>query len=269
MIEPRVQRPMAELSVVLPAYNEAENLVAVIEDAGHHLRSLCIDHEIVVVDDGSTDDTQSVLAAISPAEPRLRSVVHPINRGYGAALRTGVEASRGRFILLSDGDGQFRMEDLSSLWRYRESADVVLGYRNPRHDPFARRMAGWLYNRVFVRAMLGGRFRDVNCGFKLFSRDVLADMELQSTGALISAELLTRARLGGASFVEVAVRHFPRTAGSATGLLPRVVLKMLGESVRLRQRILSTRATRAARTKGKKAGTGLPAEVDAVESASA
>jgi glycosyltransferase involved in cell wall biosynthesis len=263
MIDRSAEGPTAELSVVLPAYNEADNLAAVIEEAGLHLREAGIDHEIVVVDDGSTDATQSILAALAGEVPTLRRVIHPTNLGYGAALRSGVGASVGRFVLLSDGDGQFRMEDLSSLWRYRDRADVVLGYRNPRHDPLARRIAGWLYNRIFVRVMLGGRFRDVNCGFKLFSREVLADMELHSTGALISAELLTRARLGGASFVEVAVRHFPRTAGNATGLLPRVVLKMLGESVRLRQRILATRATE------KLTDTGLPTEVDAVESASA
>jgi glycosyltransferase involved in cell wall biosynthesis len=250
----------ADLSVVLPAYNEADNLAAVVEDAGMHLRAAGIAHEIVVVDDGSDDATPSVLAMLEAQQSTLRSVVHATNLGYGAALRSGVETAKGRFVLLSDGDGQFRMDDLATLWRYRYDADVVLGYRNPRNDPFLRRVAGWVYNRVFVRALLGGHFRDVNCGFKLFSREVLAGMELHSTGALISAELLTRARLRGASFVEVAVRHFPRTAGRATGLLPRVVLKMLGESVRLRRRILATSS---------RGNSGLRPEVDGVESASA
>lgn len=249
-----------ELSVVLPAFNEADNLAAVVADADEHLSSAGIAYEVLVVDDGSTDATAAVLAELAPLRPALRCVAHRENQGYGAALRTGVAAARGRFVLLSDGDGQFRMDDLSLLWRYRESADVVLGYRNPRNDPFARRVAGWLYNRIFVRALLGGRFRDVNCGFKLFAREVLEDMELHSTGALISAELLTRSRLRGASFVEVAVRHFPRTNGRATGLLPRVILKMLGESMRLRRRILATRSPEQ---------SGLRPEVDRIESASA
>jgi glycosyltransferase involved in cell wall biosynthesis len=260
MTAPNAIECSAELSVVLPVYNEAENLAAVVADAGAHLQAAGIDYEIIVVDDGSTDATPSVLAQLAGQQPTMRTVVHPTNLGYGGALRSGVDAAKGRFVLLSDGDGQFKMEDLSVLWRYREKADVVLGYRNPRNDPFSRRVAGWLYNRIFVRALLGGRFRDVNCGFKLFSREVLADMEIHSTGALISAELLTRARLAGASFVEVAVRHFPRRAGDATGLLPRVVLKMLGESVRLRRRILATRGQRA---------PGLRPEVERVESASA
>jgi len=260
MTVPDTKEMRIELSVVLPAFNEADNLAAVVADADEHLSSAGIAYEILVVDDGSTDGTAAVLAALERERRALRSEAHASNLGYGAALRTGVSAARGRFVLLSDGDGQFRMDDLSLLWPYRDSADVVLGYRNPRNDPFARRVAGWIYNRIFVRALLGGRFRDVNCGFKLFAREVLSDLELHSTGALISAELLTRARLRGASFVEVAVRHFPRRSGRATGLLPKVILKMLGESVRLRRRILATRARHEA---------GLRPEVDGVESASA
>jgi glycosyltransferase involved in cell wall biosynthesis len=249
----------AELSVVLPAYDEADNIGSVVESASSHLRRLGISHELVVVDDGSRDATAAVLAALGERVPELRSVAHETNQGYGAAVRSGLRAARGRYVLLSDGDGQFRIDDLDALWPYRLRADVVLGYRNPRNDPFARRVAGWMYNRVFVRLLLGGRFRDVNCGFKLFAREVVADMELHSTGALISAELLTRARLAGAVFIEIGVRHFPRLKGNATGLLPRVVLKMLSESVRLRRRILATTSGRP---------SGLRPGRDAVESAS-
>jgi glycosyltransferase involved in cell wall biosynthesis len=249
-----------ELSVVLPVYNEAGNIAAVVEAACLHLREAGIDHEIVVVDDGSRDGTAAELVRLRTRVPTLRALTHRENQGYGAAIRSGIGSARGDYVLLSDGDGQFRIADVDALWPYRLAADVVLGYREPRNDRLVRRITGWLYNRVFVRAVLGGRFRDVNCGFKLLSRDVVADMELHSTGALISAELLTRARLAGASFIEVGVRHFPRVQGRATGLLPRVVLKMLSESVRLRRRIL------ASAPHGR---TGLRPDRNAVESASA
>jgi glycosyltransferase involved in cell wall biosynthesis len=253
------RREDAELSVVLPAYDEADNIGAVVESASSHLRRLGISHELLVVDDGSRDGTAAVLAELRARVPELRAVAHATNQGYGCAIRSGLRGARGRYVLLSDGDGQFRIDDLDGLWPYRTRADVVLGYRNPRNDPFVRRLAGWCYNRIFVRLLLGGSFRDVNCGFKLFGRAVVADMELHSTGALISAELLTRARLAGATFIEVGVRHFPRLSGNATGLLPRVVLKMLSESVRLRRRILATAS---------KSPSGLRPDRDAVESAS-
>jgi len=185
---------------------------------------------------------------------------HPRNRGYGAALRTGLAAVRGEHVLLADGDGQFHIRALAALWDRRHDADLVLGFRNPRKDPLLRRLAGWLYGRIVVPATLGGRFRDVNCGFKLLRRRVIEGMELRATGALFSAELLTRARLAGATWVEVGVDHFPRRSGTATGLLPGVVVAMVGELLRHRTAIL----------KGGRASAGsLRTGCDAVESASA
>ena len=252
---------VVDLSVVLPAYNEAASIGDLLRRAVDHLDRSGIRYEIRVVDDGSRDDTCRVLANLCESRPRLTVVTHAENRGYGAALRTGIETSRGEHILLADGDGQFRIEDVDVLWRHRKSADLVLGFRNPRKDPLLRRLAGWAYGRVLVRLAFGGRFRDVNCGFKLVARRVTEGMNLCSTGALISAELLTRARLAGATFIEIGVEHLPRRAGTATGLLPRVVLKMLRELVSLRRRIVSER--------GRIASNGLRPGCDAVESASA
>ena len=253
-------QPEPELSIVMPVYNEAASIAGVVERTAAHMDRGGIRYEIHVVDDGSDDGTTGVLRRIMAQQPRLRVVRHEVNRGYGAAIRTGLQAARGGHILVSDGDGQFLIEDLEPLWTRRAQADVVLGYRKERRDPAIRRLAGWLYGRVLVRITLGGRFRDVNCGFKLIARPLLDGMELQSTGALISAELLTRARLRGARFVEVGVRHLPRRSGKATGLLPRVVLRMFGELVTLRRSIMHGRSNRARE--------GLRPECDAVESAS-
>jgi len=252
-----------ELSLVVPAYNEEANIGGVIELASGYLDRCGIRYEINVVDDGSVDGTAEVLARLCQSSPRLRIVRHPCNLGYGAAVRSGIAASRGKHILVSDGDGQFRIEDLPVVWDRRHEADLVLGFRNPRKDSRVRRIAGWVYSRVLVRWALGGRFRDVNCGFKLIARHVVEEMELLADGALISAELLTRARLAGATFIEVGVNHFPRARGSATGLLPRVVVRMVAELMRLRSRILATAGGRG------RGGSGLRAGCDTVESASA
>ena len=254
-------RSYIELSIVFPAYNEASSIHSVVSAAVAHLDRRGIDYEIQVVDDGSGDSTREVLDGLRERTPRLRVVRHPVNLGYGAAIRSGIAAARGRHILVSDGDGQFRIEDLDSLWQRRNQADLVLGYRNPRNDRWHRRLAGWLYGRVLVRLVLGGRFHDVNCGFKLISRSVVEEMELCSTGALISAELLTRARLLGATFVEIGVEHFPRRGGRATGLLPRVVLHMLRELFALRSRILAHGRRQSA--------AQLRTKCDRIESASA
>jgi len=251
------------LSLVVPVYNEEGNIGRVVELASGYLEGRGISYEINVVDDGSVDATAEVLAGLCPSHPYLRIVRHPRNLGYGAAVRSGIAASLGKHILVSDGDGQFRIEDLPAVWDRRHDADLVLGFRNPRKDSRPRRVAGWVYSRVLVRWAFGGHFRDVNCGFKLIARHVVEEMELLADGALISAELLTRARLAGATFIEVGVNHFPRARGSATGLLPRVVVRMLGELMRLRSSILATASGRG------RNGGGLRTECDAVESASA
>jgi glycosyltransferase involved in cell wall biosynthesis len=249
-----------ELSVVLPAFNEAGNIERVIDDTTAYLDEQGIRYEIHVVDDGSHDDTPRVLEGLCGRAPALRVLRHPRNRGYGAALRTGLAAVRGEHVLLADGDGQFHIRALAALWARRHEADLVLGFRNPRKDPLFRRVAGWLYGRIVVPAALGGRFRDVNCGFKLLRRRVIEGMELRATGALFSAELLTRARLAGATWVEVGVDHFPRRSGTATGLLPGVVVAMVGELLRHRAAILKG---------GHASGRNLRTGCDAVESASA
>jgi glycosyltransferase involved in cell wall biosynthesis len=249
-----------DLSLVLPAFNEAGNIERVVEDAAAYLDTQGIRYEIHVVDDGSHDDTPRVLERLSCRAPALRVLRHPRNRGYGAALRTGLAAVRGEHVLIADGDGQFHIRGLAALWARRHEADLVLGFRNPRKDPLLRRVAGWLYGRVVVPAALGGRFRDVNCGFKLVRRRVIEGMELRATGALFSAELLTRARLAGATWVEVGVDHFPRRSGTATGLLPGVVLALVGELLRHRRAILQSEPA---------AVSNLRTGPDAVESASA
>jgi len=250
-----------DLSVVLPAYNEEAVIGDLVRRATESLDASGLRYEINVVDDGSRDGTGEVLASLCETAPALRVLTHERNRGYGAALGSGIAAARGERILLADGDGQFRIEDFERLWARREEADLVLGYRKPRQDPWVRKFAGWLYGRVLVRVAFGGRFRDVNCGFKLVPRRIVDGMELYSTGALVSAELLTRARLAGATFLEIGVEHFPRRRGSATGLLPRVVIQMVRELVTLRRKIV--RAGLEPRP------TGLRPDCDAVESASA
>ncbi len=227
-----------ELSVVIPVYNEQENIRAVVRAASSYLDRLGVRFEIDVVDDGSTDATPAVLQRLQAEEPRLRTLRHDRNRGYGAAVRSGLQHARGRYVLLIDGDGQFRIEALAGLWPEREKVDLVLGYRERRADPPWRKAAGWIFSRVFVRLFFGGGYRDVNCGFKLIARRVLERIELSATGALISAELLTRARLAGATWVEKPVPHFPRRYGRATGLRPRVLWGVIRELLAVRRNAL-------------------------------
>lgn len=228
--------PAPRISLVVPAFNEVDNLEAVVRAAERVLGEIVPAHEIVVVDDGSTDGTEALLARLAAELPALRTLRHPQNRGYGAALRSGFAASRGDWIAFVDGDGQFDPGELARLWPPPSGVDVVTGFRRRRRDPPHRvlyaRLYGWL-----VRRVLGVRVRDVNCGLKLLSAELLRGLPLTSTGALINAEVYAHAARQGRRIEEVAVEHLPRRAGRQTGGNPAVILRMFRELLALRRRL--------------------------------
>ena len=169
----------------------------------------------------------------------VRAVHHPTNRGYGAALRTGLGAARYELVAFTDGDRQFRVEDLGRLTARLAEADrpdVVVGYRIRRADPLVRTVYARLY-RLANRIFFGLRVRDVDCACKLFRREALAGVRLESSGAFLSAELLIKLQALGANVAEVGVPHYPRTAGSPTGAKPSVVLRAVRDFWALRLRL--------------------------------
>ncbi len=220
--------PRPSLSLVLPARDEARNIGAALERARLVLGRLCKEYEILVVDDGSRDAT----AAIAARFPEARVLRHPSGRGYGAALRTGLAASRMEWIAFTDADLQFEIAELERLLAVADAADLVIGVRAPRRDPWRRRLLGAVWNAL-VRSLLGLPVRDVNCAFKLLRREAVAKLPLHSAGAAINAELLARAVARGLRVREVPVSHFPRRAGRPSGARPAVIARALVELVRL------------------------------------
>ena len=220
--------PAADISAVLPAFNEAGNLEQSVSRVAQALAAHARAFEIIVVDDGSRDDTPAILERLKAEYRQLRVVRHPVNRGYGAALRSGFDAAQLAWIFLIDADNQFDPQEVGVLMARSADADIVAGYRQHRRDPLGRRLNAWAFFTL-VRMLFGPLARDVNCAFKLMRRDLLARMELRSEGALINTEVLVVARQMHARIVEVPVHHYPRTSGRQTGANPRVVLRAFAE----------------------------------------
>jgi glycosyltransferase involved in cell wall biosynthesis len=220
--------PSVEISAVLPAFNEAANLEQSVGRMAKALETHTRAFEIIVVDDGSQDGTAGVLDRLKTTHPSLRVVRHPVNRGYGAALRSGFDAARLPWIFMMDADNQFDPMELGLLLAHAGDADIVTGYRERRRDPLSRRLNAWAFFSL-VRLNFGRLARDVNCAFKLIRGDLLDRMNLHSEGALINTEMLVLARRLQARVVEVAVHHYPRLSGKQTGASPRVVLRAFRE----------------------------------------
>lgn len=210
------------LSIVIPCFNEEGNIAQVVHQAAEVGRSLASDLEIIVVEDGSTDDTDRVLRQLQSRVLELRVVHHARNRGYGAAVRTGLDHARMDHVFLTDGDGQFDLNELPKAALLLRNHDVVAGYRLERSDGWWRRLWGRSWTALMNRA-LGIRVRDANCAFKLLPMTLARTCALRSEGALISAELLFEARRLGLRIAECPVRHFPRGSGAQTGASPRVI----------------------------------------------
>ena len=225
--------PEVRISVFFPSYNEAGNIESVVRDAHAQLASVTREYEIIIVDDGSTDGTRGRALTLADEDSRVRVVSHPTNLGYGRALRTGFASAQLDLVCYTDGDGQFSLADLPCLLDALNDHGAVLGYRLQRADPVHRQINAWLW-RAFVRVSLGVKVRDLDCGFKLFRRDVIANLELVSgRGASISAELIAKATRAGSTFAEVGVHHYPRTAGVQSGNSVRVIASSFADIFRL------------------------------------
>ena len=231
---------VAALSYFFPAHDEAGNIEALVDEALRELPALAEAFEIIAVDDGSTDGTAAIADRLASEHPgRVLVVHHAVNRGYGAALRSGFAAASYPLIAFTDGDRQFRVADLSRLLARAEAADlpdVVVGFRLRRADPTIRLVYARVY-RFCLRLFFGLRVSDVDCACKLFRRHALERIRLESGGAFLSAELLIKVRARGRSLVEVGIPHYPRTVGQASGANPRVVLRAVRDFWRLRLRL--------------------------------
>ncbi len=223
---------LTSLSIVLPCFNEEDNVAGAVSEAAGAARRVADTHEIIVVDDGSSDRTRAVAEYLALTDRNVRVVAHEHNRGYGAAVRSGFQAARMDWILLTDGDLQFDLAELTDVAPLTADADFIAGYRIIRMDPLHRRVNAAAWNWL-VRRFFDVDLRDVDCAFKLMRRPLVQSLDLTAEGAMVSTELVAKAAGRGARFAEAGVRHRPRVAGTSSGASPRVILRAFGELFRI------------------------------------
>jgi glycosyltransferase involved in cell wall biosynthesis len=227
------------ISLFFPAYNEAGNVGGTIEKAVAILEPLGCKYEIIIVDDGSRDQTAAVVQKYAAANANVILKQHVINRGYGAALQTGFQSCSQGLIFFSDCDLQFDLAELHSFIEIMQrdpTVDAVLGYRMQRADPLIRKLNafGW---KMWSRLLFGIKVKDIDCAFKLFKREVFDNIRIESSGALINVEILAKLKKLGCRTVQAGVHHYPRTVGTQTGAKIKVILKAFQESFTLYNQI--------------------------------
>jgi len=212
---PDTPREGEGLSVFLPAYNEEANAAFMIGRARAVLESIGVPWEIIIVDDGSTDGTVAETMKAAAGDPRIRAVSHGINRGFGTAVRTGIENSSMPWIFYTDCDGQFDLEELRRLWEERCDSDIISAYRRNRRDPGLRLVYSLCYSLLTWILFFGG-FKDVDCSFKLYRRSIFERVRPRATCGVIDLEILTLARGLGFRVRQLPVTHHPRRAGTVS-----------------------------------------------------
>lgn len=204
------------ISAVLPAYNEAENIGKAVRDMVSVFESLSLDaYEVIVVDDGSTDETAAICEELARKNAHIRLIRHPKNRGYADALKTGFAAAQHPLVFYTDSDNQFDVRELKNFLPAIDDYDIVVGFRIYRYDPPFRLVVAWAYN-VLVRILFRIKPRDIDCAFKLFRREVFDRVTIETHGFFVDAEIMAKARYYGYSMTEIGVRHYPRQAGRST-----------------------------------------------------
>ena len=227
---------MLSLSIVLPAFNEEANVETAVNEVSRVAQEMGIEHEIILVNDGSTDRTGQVARNLAERIPNLRIAEHYPNRGYGGALKAGFAAASKDLIAFFPADKQFDFSEIDRLLKRINKADIVCGYRADRCDNVIRKFNafGW---KMVVRMLFGYLSRDIDCGFKVFRRRILSRINIVSDGAMIDTELLAGARARGFDIAEEPLTHLPRRAGEATGANLRVIIKAFRDLVRFRWRL--------------------------------
>jgi glycosyltransferase involved in cell wall biosynthesis len=223
---------LKNLSIILPAYNEQDNIYITVEKAFQLIPGFAENFEVIVINDGSKDNTQKCLEVLSQKYNNFKVVTHQANQGYGAALKSGFKNCRYDYVFYTDGDGQFDINEIEKLISLLGSCDIAAGYRCARSDGLHRRLNAFAYN-LFVNILFGLNVKDIDCAFKLIRKRVFEAIELKSSGAFLSAELLIRAKKKGFRIKQCGVNHLPRQKGSSTGDKLHVIIKAFKELFKL------------------------------------
>jgi len=225
---------LREISVFFPSYNEEGNIKSTVNKAVEILKRLNLEYEIIIVNDGSTDNTKLVVENLAKKNSKLKIINHPKNLGYGEALKSGFYNAKYNAIVYTDGDGQFDFSEITKFLDKIEDHDLIIGYRIKRQDPILRRIfgKGW---RLSLLAFFGLTLKDVDCGFKMVKKKVLESIpKLESQrGAMINAELAIKAKKFGFKVIEIGVNHYPRLSGKPTGASVKVIIKSYLDLIKL------------------------------------
>ncbi|HEX8931813.1 MAG TPA: glycosyltransferase family 2 protein [Patescibacteria group bacterium] len=225
-------KKVPELSIFFPFWNEQDNIEQVVKKAIIVAETIADKWEIIMVDDGSADNTLKMAEKLAKTDNRLKVISHQPNRGYGAALTAGFTHAQYDLVVFTDGDSQFDFAEVTRFLEKLDGADIVIGFRKKRRDrKLFKRLLLMNLLKVWDLLLFHFYYRDIDCGFKMFKKEAIEKiMPLRSEGAMITTEILAKAKRKKLKIKEVGVTHYPREKGYQTGANFPVIVRAILES---------------------------------------
>jgi len=230
-------KKLSSVSFFCPAYNDEENLPILIPHVDAFLSDIAQVYEILIIEDGSPDRTNEVADQLARKYKNVRVIHHGQNQGYGATLRDGFMNAKYDFVIYTDGDNQYDIYDLNPYLAMLGKSDVLAGYAIKKAVSNYRKMQSLIFN-LLVRVLFFVNFKDIDCALKVFKKEVLKNMTIQSTSSFIDAEMLIKAKKSGSKISQFPVHHFPRQHGIASGAKLHVIAATIRDMLMYRLGVL-------------------------------
>lgn len=226
------------ISIIIPCFNEAENIIDTVNMVINNIDDSVSDYEVILVDDGSGDNSREIINRLLETNGKIRALFHKENFGKGAALRSGFEQARMDWILTMDADLQIDISELKHFLPFCRDYDLITGFRIGRKEGFSRSIVSEIYNFV-VSVVIGAQIHDVGCPFKLLKTEHVKNLDITSRGFAVDAEIFNIFMLHKYRIKEVSVNCRPRIKGKSTVKF-RHYIKTFIELIRLKINKINT-----------------------------
>jgi len=226
---------LSSVSFFCPAYNDAGNLPDLIPVVHKFLTENSTNFEIIIIHDGGRDRTGEVADELAREFYNTRVVHHVENQGYSATLKEGFKIGIYDYVMYTDGDNQYDVNDFRPHLHLLEGNDIISGYAVKKAVSMTRKFQSWVHNTT-ISILFLTNFKDINCSMKIVKREVLKHIKLNSSdqGAFVDAELVLKAKQKGFKIAQFPVIHYERKSGIASGSKPNLVFSTIKDMIKLR-----------------------------------
>lgn len=232
-----MDKKLSSISFFCPAYHDENNLPKLIPVVFEFLNNISEKFEILIIEDGSPDETGKIAEGLAQKHSHVRVIHHPKNLGYGATLKDGFANAQYDYIIYTDGDNQYDVRESGPYLHLLNNADVLSGYAVKKATTFRRKLQSVIFNSITC-LLFGTRIKDINCSMKIYKKKVIDSMDIKSVSAFIDAEMLLKAKRLRFKIAQFPVTHYKRESGLASGSKASLIGGTIKDMVRFRLGIL-------------------------------